>query len=90
MAQIRFTPHLREFFDLPQSFTAASTSLVELLGELDRRWPGLAFYLADERGHLRPHVAIWVDGRRIKDRKDLNIALPSDSEVHLLQALSGG
>ena len=44
----------------------------------------------DERGRLRKHVTIWIDGERVRDREELGDALGPDSEVHILQALSGG
>jgi len=47
-------------------------------------------YVLDEQGHVRKHVAIYVDGRRIADRERLSDAVGSGSEIYVLQALSGG
>lgn len=90
MATIRFTPHLRRFFDIPTELDSAAATVAGLLMELDARWPGFAFYVADERGALRKHVAIWVDGEQVQDPATLSDALRPDSSVTILQALSGG
>jgi molybdopterin synthase sulfur carrier subunit len=87
---VRFTPHLRRFFDLPEVHLARAETLAGLVRELDESWPGLGFYVTDEQGRLRQHVAIWVDGERVRDRETLSDPLTPDSEVHILQALSGG
>jgi hypothetical protein len=85
------TPHLQRFFpDLPARIEVGASTVAGVVGELERRWPGLGFYLTDERGRLRKHVAVWVDGKRLSDRERLTDAVGPTSEVHVLQALSGG
>lgn len=90
MANVVLTPHLRRFFDLPDRIEAAGKTVAEVVSALDARWPGLGFYVTDEQGHLRQHVAIWVDGRRVEDRRELTDVVGPDAQVTILQALSGG
>ncbi len=90
MAHVSFTPHLRRFFDLPDAFEVEAEDVAALVQKLDETWPGLAFYITDERGRLRQHVSIWVDGAQIEDREALTDGVPPGSAVHILQALSGG
>jgi molybdopterin synthase sulfur carrier subunit len=91
MTCVRFTPHLRRYFDLPLSWEVeGAPTVAALFQRLDERWPGLAFYVTDERGHLRKHVAVWVDGAVITDRITLTDDVPEDATVDILQALSGG
>jgi len=90
VANVVLTPHLRRFFDLPQTIRAEGRTVAEVLSALDARWPGLAFYVTDEQGRLRKHVAIWVDGRRIEDRESLADPVAPGGQVTILQALSGG
>jgi hypothetical protein len=52
--------------------------------------PQVREYVLDEHGHVRKHVAIYVDGQRIADRERLTDAVGPASEVYVLQALSGG
>ncbi|HRE90008.1 MAG TPA: MoaD/ThiS family protein [Myxococcota bacterium] len=94
MAKVRLTRHLQTFFpqlrieDGPLEIDA--TSVQELVQSLDRMAPGVAFYLCDELGRMRPHVNIFIGDERIRDRRQLSDPLTATSEVTILQALSGG
>jgi molybdopterin synthase sulfur carrier subunit len=44
----------------------------------------------DDQGHLRGNVVAFVDGRRCRERVRLDDPLSPDSQVHVMQALSGG
>jgi carotenoid cleavage dioxygenase-like enzyme len=89
MPRIVFTPQLRRFTATPDVDSTAQT----LRGALDDAFalnPALRGYVLDDQGHLRPNVAVFIDGRRQVDRFALTDALRPDSTVHVLQALSGG
>ena len=53
-------------------------------------YPRLRGYVLDEQGHLRENVVIFIDGRRARDFRLLDDALAPQSQVYILQALSGG
>jgi len=44
----------------------------------------------DDQGALRKHMAIFIDGEPVLDRKELADAVPPDGTVDIVQALSGG
>jgi molybdopterin synthase sulfur carrier subunit len=90
MARVCFTPHLRRYFDLPAACEVEAVCVADVVRSLDERWPGIGFYITDERGRLRKHVAIWVDGTQVEDREALTDAVAATADVHILQALSGG
>lgn len=91
MAQVRFTRNLNRFFpDLPETLEVDAPRVSELIVELERRFPGLAHYVTDERGALRKHVNIFVDEQTVRDREHLTDPLQPASRVAILQALSGG
>lgn len=90
MAHVAFTPHLSRYFPELRSAQLEARNVAELVAELERAYPGLASYLVDERGRLRQHVNVFVDGRRVRDRDELQDALARDSKVYVAQALSGG
>lgn len=52
--------------------------------------PTLRGYVLDEQGAVRHHVAIFVDGEALRDKRDLSQPLQPGSEVYVMQALSGG
>jgi sulfur carrier protein ThiS len=52
--------------------------------------PALRGYLLDDQGHVRKHVAVFVDGRKIRDREHMSDAVTEASEIYVMQALTGG
>ena len=66
---------------------AEGATLAELVDDLDRRFPGLAWRVRDESGALRPHVAVFLDQ---KLERDPAAALADVRTVHVFGALSGG
>jgi hypothetical protein len=59
----------------------------EVLADLDRQFPGMAFRVVDEQGVMRPHMIVWLHGERCRD---LTARVTPADEVVLMQALSGG
>jgi molybdopterin synthase sulfur carrier subunit len=62
----------------------------EVLDGVFARHPTLRHYVVDERGVVRHHVALFVDGRSLVRKTHLDHAMGEDSELHVMQALSGG
>ena len=54
------------------------------------RHPVLRGYVLDEHGSVRHHVAVFVDGQSITDKSALGVPLAPQSEIYVMQALSGG
>lgn len=65
------------------------TTLPEVLDGVFARFPQLRGYVFDERGAVRHHVALFVDGQVVRKRQ-LDQLLGPEAEVHVMQALSGG
>ena len=90
MPRVQFTRHLLLHFpDLVETQLAAGT-LAEVVRELDRRHPGIAGYLVDDRGALRKHVNIFVNDELLRDRAGLGDPVNDRDRVFIMQALSGG
>lgn len=89
MVEVRFTPQLRRFTATPEVACAAET-LRQALEAAFAVNPRLRGYVLDDQGHVRPNVAIFVDGRRCADAVAQSDALQPDSRVYVMQALSGG
>ena len=89
MARIVFTRQLQRFTETPEVDAPVAT----LRAALDAAFalnPRLRGYVLDDQGHLRRNVVAFIDGRRCTNRVRLDDALRPDSQVHVLQALSGG
>jgi sulfur-carrier protein len=65
-------------------------TLGELLEAVARDYPRLPGYLMDDHRRLRKHIAVFVDGAMWPRDEALSCVLTEESEVHILQALSGG
>lgn len=89
MPRIRFTRHLERHVACPAG-EVAGASVRAALEDYFSRNPAVRSYVLDERGSLRTHVAIFVNGASVSDRATLSDSLPPDSTIDVLQALSGG
>jgi len=89
MPRVTFTSQLQRFTETPELDTPAAT-LREALDAAFALNPKLRHYVLDDQGHLRQHVAIFIDGRRVADRVHLADALAPADRVYVLQALTGG
>lgn len=89
MPQVTFTSNLRRHLDMP-SMDVGGETVAEVFEQVFAAQPELRGYLLDDQGRLRRHVAVFVDGCRVKDTRSLGDAVSADSEVCVVQALSGG
>ncbi len=90
MPKVKFTYALKRFFPDLQDGLIEAVNLTDALHEVDQRYPGLRSYILDEQGRLRKHVQIYLDGDPIRDRENLSDPIRSETEIFLMQALSGG
>ena len=65
-------------------------SVGEVLGGVFARFPALRGYVVDDQGAVRHHVAVFVDGDAIRDKRHLVQPVGARAEVYVMQALSGG
>jgi molybdopterin synthase sulfur carrier subunit len=95
MPDVVLASALARWLNTPASATESRITVdaSDLHGALDavfRQHPQLRGYVLDEHGRVRHHVAIFVDGATLRDKSRLDHPLQSQSEIYLLQALSGG
>jgi molybdopterin synthase sulfur carrier subunit len=62
------------------------SDVIGLLRELERAHPGLSGWIIDERGAIRRHINVFVNG----ERGDGGTAVQADDRVDVLPAISGG
>jgi molybdopterin synthase sulfur carrier subunit len=85
--RVRIPTPLRSYTGGAAQVTAAGTTVGEVLDDLDRQFPGLAFRVIDEQRRMRQHMLVWLHGERCRD---LDASVSGVDEVVLMQALSGG
>lgn len=89
MVRVSFTPNLQRHVELPATEVVGAT-VREALEQVFEQRPRARGYVVDEHGALRPHMNVFVDGEPLRDRVGLSDALRAQSEVFVMQALSGG
>ena len=72
------------------AFDASGDTLAAALDAVFTHHPKLRGYVLDEHGGVRHHVAIFIDGDAVRDKRDLRIPVGKSTEIYILQALSGG
>lgn len=89
MPTVRFTESIQRHVACPMREVAGET----LRQVLDNYFQGnerARGYVLDDQGRLRPHMAIFIDGRQVRDRRGLSDPVSTDAVIDLIQALSGG
>jgi molybdopterin synthase sulfur carrier subunit len=62
------------------------TSVAELLSALERTQPALQGWILDERGRIRRHINVFVNGEKGTEET----AVAHDDRIDVLPAISGG
>lgn len=89
MPIVSFAPHLQRHVPCPSQRVSAMT-LGDALREAFVAAPAIERYVLDEQGHVRKHVAIFINNEMIASRRDLSVPVATDDTIMVIQALSGG
>jgi molybdopterin converting factor small subunit len=69
---------------------ADGSDLRTVLHQALERWPRVQSRVCDERGEIRRHVNVFVDGEDAKRGQGLATPVQAGSVVHVINAVSGG
>jgi sulfur-carrier protein len=86
MAVVRLRAPLRELAGGRADHRVEGATVLDLLRELERAHPALAGWVLDERGLIREHVNVYVNG----DHGGEATAVGPGDRVHVLPAITGG
>ena len=89
MATIHFTQNLRRHLVCPPADVPGNT-VREVLDRVFDANPLLKSYLLDDQNNLRKHIVIFAGGQLVKNREKLDDPVQDSTEIHVMQALSGG
>jgi molybdopterin synthase sulfur carrier subunit len=84
---------LRELTDGAAELSVDLTAEAPLAEVLDRAfepWPVLGSRVRDERGQIRRHVNVFIDGEDAKRAQGVQTPVGPNSTVHVINAVSGG
>jgi molybdopterin synthase sulfur carrier subunit len=86
---VHFTQNLSRHVECPPEQVNGATARAAL-EEYFSLHPLVRGYVFDERGALRTHVNVFVDGTQVADRAVMADVVSPRSEIYVMQALSGG
>lgn len=89
MAKIAFTKNIQRHVECAEAELVGDT-VAQVLDAFFQQNEKARGYVLDEQKALRQHMVIFVDGEVVKDRVKLSDAVRADSEIYIMQALSGG
>jgi molybdopterin converting factor small subunit len=89
MPTITFTSALQRHLPAPSAEVDGAT-VGDALAAIFATRPKLRGYVLDDQGALRRHVAIYVNGVPVRDRRRLSDPVGARDEIFVLQALTGG
>jgi sulfur carrier protein ThiS len=89
MPRVSFTSNLQRHVECPPA-QASGATVRDVLESVFAGNPRVRGYVLDDQGALRHHVLVFVDGNQVRDRRTLTDAVAENSELYVMQALSGG
>ena len=88
--EVRIPTILRKHTGGEKAVTADGDTVRDLLGDLDRRYPGIAGQLLTEDGSLHRFVNVYVNDEDVRFIGGLEAELSDGDQVVVLPAVAGG
>jgi sulfur-carrier protein len=86
MAVVRLRAPLRELAGGRADHTVEGTTVLDVLRALEGAHPAMAGWVLDERGFIREHVNVFVNGNEGAE----GTAVGPNDRVHVLPSITGG
>ena len=86
MALVRLRGPLKKLAGDRSDHAIEAGSVAELLRELEREQPAVGGWILDERGLIRQHINVFVNGERASE----DTSVGPDDRIEVLPAISGG
>lgn len=86
MAQLRLRGQLKKLAGDRVEHDVDGATVVELLRALEGAHPAVAGWIVDERGRIRRHINVFVNGEQAAD----DTAVAAGDRVEVIPAISGG
>jgi sulfur-carrier protein len=87
--KVRVPTQLRTLTDGSSEVAADGTTVADVIGDLEQRYPGIAERLVSG-GELRRFVNLYVDGEDVRFQQGLETTVATGSEVAIIPAVAGG
>ena len=88
--KVRIPTPLRKLTNNEELVEVNGSTVGEIIGELQTRYPGFQERLLDEKGQIRRFVNIYVNGEDVRFLSGLTTAVKDGDEVSIVPAVAGG
>ena len=88
--KVRIPTPLQKLTQQQSEVMCEASSVDQMLGELEKKHPGIKERLCDEQGKLRRFVNIYVNEEDIRFMQGQDTALKSGDDVSIIPAIAGG
>lgn len=89
MVNVEFAASFQRHRPCPAQSVPAGT-LASVLDHAFAAEPGLRHYVLDDQGHIRKHVAVFINGAMHQQRQHMGIDVVDGTKVLVIQCLTGG
>ena len=86
MASVRLRGQLRQLAGGEADHDLDAATVAAVLRELEQAHPAVRGWVLDERGRIRPHINVFVNGERGREETGIG---PGD-RLEVIPAISGG
>ena len=86
MATVRVREPLKKLAGGTSDHAIDGDTVAELLAEFERTYPEVSGWILDERGHIRRHINVFVNGEPGAG----DTTVQASDRVDILPAISGG
>jgi molybdopterin synthase sulfur carrier subunit len=87
---VRIPTPLRSLTKGTAQVEAKGSTVIDVIGDLERQYPGLRERLVDESGEIRRFVNVYVNQEDVRFLDGDKTALKDGDEVSIVPALAGG
>ena len=88
--RVRVPTPLRRFTAGSDEVVASGDSIKAVLQDLERRHPGIAERLLDDKGELRRFVNVYLNGDDIRFLSQLESKVKDGDDISIVPAIAGG
>lgn len=87
---VRIPTPLRSLTKGTAQVEAKGSTVIDVIGDLERQYPGMRERLVDESGEIRRFVNVYVNQEDVRFLDGDKTALKDGDEVSIVPALAGG
>lgn len=90
IVKIRIPTPLQKLTDGKAEVECSGKTVIELVNNLERKYPGTRERLCDEKGDIRRFINVFINEKDIRFLKGQKTKLKNGDEISIIPAIAGG